>query len=62
MPVLHGDEIVGSVDPRVDRAQGELVVNKVVLQPRVPRSVMPSIRRAVDDLAEFVGARRVRWP
>ena len=62
MPVLHGDRIVGSVDPRADRERGELMVNKVVLLPDAPRSAMPAIRRAVADLAAFVGAERVRWP
>ena len=61
MPVLHGDRIVGSVDPRVDRARGELVVNRVVLAPGAPRSAMPAIRRATGELAVFVGAKRVVW-
>ena len=54
--------IVGSVDPRADRERGVLVVNRVVLLPDAPRSAMPMIRRAVDALAEFVGAGDVRWP
>lgn len=62
MPVLHEDRIVGSVDPRMDRDAGELVVNKVVLVPDAPRTAMPAIRRAVEELAEFAGASRVRWP
>ena len=62
MPVLHGDRIVGSVDPRFDRAEGVLVVNKVVLQPDAPRNVMRPIERAVEELASFVGAKVVRWP
>lgn len=62
MPVLHGDRIVGSVDPRFDRKAGVLIVNKVVLQPNAPRSAMPAIRRTVKELAEWVGAKKVRWP
>ncbi len=62
MPVLHGDRIVGSVDPKVDRERGELVVNRVVLEPGAPRTAMPAIRRAIGELAEFTGARTVRWP
>lgn len=62
MPVLHGDRIVGSVDPKVDREKGELIVNKVVLEKGAPRSAMPAIRGAVDELAEWAGATRVRWP
>ena len=61
MPVLHGDRIVGSVDPRFDRARGELLVNKVVLQPDAPRSTMPAIRRSADELARWLGTRTVRW-
>ena len=62
MPVLHGDSIVGSVDPRHERDDGVLVVNKIVLRDGAPRGAMPAIRRAVDELAAFVGADRVRWP
>ena len=61
MPVLHGDRIMGSVDPRFERARGELVVNTVVLQPGAPRSASRAIRSAVAELADFVGADRVRW-
>src|ERR671934_627761 len=38
MPVLHHDAIVGSVDPRLERGEGVLVVNRVVLQPDAPRA------------------------
>jgi len=62
MPVLHGERIVGSVDPRFDRARGELVVNKVVLDPSAPRNVARHVKGAVEELAAFVGATKVRWP
>jgi uncharacterized protein len=62
MPVLHGDRIIGSVDPRIDREGRELVVNSVVLEPGAPRSATPAVRRAVGELAAFVGAAAVRWP
>jgi len=62
MPVLHGDRIVGSVDPRFDRELGELVVNKVVLEPAAPAKVMRHVKGAVEDLAAFVGASSIRWP
>jgi uncharacterized protein len=62
MPVLHGDRIVGSVDPKLDRERGVLVVNRVVMHEDAPRSAAPAIRRVTEELAEFVGATSVRWP
>lgn len=62
MPVLMGDRIVGSVDPKLDREKRELVVNRVVMEPAAPRTADREIRAAVDELAAFVGATTVRWP
>jgi len=62
MPILHGDRIVGSVDPRLDRSRAELVVNSVVLEREAPRTATRAMRAAVAELAEFVGAKRISWP
>jgi len=59
MPVLHGDRIVGSVDPKLDRERRVLVVNKVVMEKGAP---VRAIRGAVKELASFVGATKVEWP
>jgi uncharacterized protein YcaQ len=59
MPILAGDRIVGTVDPRFDRSTGTLIVNRVVLEPGA--RVTGAIRKAVADLARFVGAGRVTW-
>lgn len=61
MPILHGDRIVGSVDARVDRIRGVLIVNRVVLLD-TSRSVRRSLRDAVEALAAFAGATAVEWP
>ncbi|MGH2379376.1 MAG: DNA glycosylase AlkZ-like family protein, partial [Candidatus Limnocylindria bacterium] len=44
MPILHGDRIVGTVDPRMDREQDRLVVNRVVAEPGAPGG--RAVRRA----------------
>jgi uncharacterized protein YcaQ len=60
MPILAGDRLAGTVDPRFERASRRLIVNQVSLEPG--EKMTPSIRRAIADLAKFVGAREVVLP
>lgn len=64
MPVLHEDELIARVDPRVDREQGAFVVNAVHLQPGVKRdrATGRAVAGALDDLAQFTGMSRVVVP
>ena len=50
MPVLHDDRIIGTVDPKMDREAGRLVVNRIVAEPGAPegRPVARAIQRAVE--------------
>ena len=57
MPVLAGDRLAGTVDPRYERAGGRLIVNQIALEPG--EKMTPSIGRAIADLAKFVGATEV---
>jgi uncharacterized protein len=59
MPVLHGDRIIGSVDPKLDRERRVLVVNRIVTEKGAP---VRAIRGAVNELADFVSATKVEWP
>ncbi len=61
MPILRGDELIGRIDPKLDRERGALAVNAVHLENGIRRdtSTGRAIGRAVRDLAEFVGAREV---
>jgi uncharacterized protein YcaQ len=63
MPVLHGDRLIGLVDPALDRSNGRLLVNAVNALPDPPaaRSVAKSVAGAVEDLARFVGATDVNY-
>ena len=64
MPILHGDELIGTVDPKVDRERGVLEVLTFRLEHDAPRdrSTRRAIENAVDDLAAFAGATNVTWP
>lgn len=63
LPILHGDRLIGRIDPIMDRRQRRLVVNAVHAEPGVPASasVGRSVARAVRTLAAFLGAASVDY-
>ena len=62
MPILHGDRLVGRLDPVHDRAANVLRVQGVFAEADAPTSAWPAIRKQVDDLAAWVGADGVELP
>jgi uncharacterized protein YcaQ len=56
LPILHGDRLIGRVDPAMDRARNRLVVHAVHAEPNAPASAAPAVATAVRDLATFLGA------
>ena len=63
MPILHGDNIVGRIDPRMDRKTRTLIVNAVYAEEGAGCnvSIVGPLSRTVDDLARFLGASHVRY-
>jgi uncharacterized protein YcaQ len=61
LPVLHGDRLVGRIDPEYDRRARVLRVNRVFEEPgiRFPRR---GLDRALRSLARFLGATEVQGP
>ena len=61
MPILHGDQLVGRVDPSMDRAAGRLRINATHWEPGVKPSgaIKREVRTAIEELARFLGARSV---
>jgi uncharacterized protein YcaQ len=64
MPILHNDELIGRIDPRVDRDKDALVINAVHLEPGVKkdRATGVAVARALDDLAQFTAVSRASIP
>ena len=63
MPILAGDELVGRIDPILDRASGRLVVRAVHTERgRADASTATGIRGSLEELATFVGAREIAIP
>jgi uncharacterized protein YcaQ len=64
MPILHGDRLIGRVDPILDRTRRVLTVNSVHAEPGAPmnRSMKEDVAGAIEDLARFLGAEAVDPP
>ncbi|HEY9289600.1 MAG TPA: crosslink repair DNA glycosylase YcaQ family protein [Candidatus Dormibacteraeota bacterium] len=60
LPVLHGDQLIGRIDPIVDRKQQQLTMRAVHAEAG-PQSkdAGESVVSAITQLATFVGARKV---
>jgi uncharacterized protein len=58
LPVLHGDRLIGQLDPAMDRARETLVVKGVHAEPGAPtdRATARAIRGTIEELAAFTGA------
>ena len=64
MPIVHRGQLIGTVDPKVDREHNRLDVLRLHLERDAPRdrSTRRAIEDAVEDLATFAGATEVVWP
>ncbi len=64
MSILDGDRIVGRLDPVMDREKERLVINAVHAERSATggRAQARRIASAIDDLASFLGAKRVDYP
>jgi len=62
LPILHGDRLIGRLDPAHDKKTGVLRVNAVYAEPGAPPDAWPAVRAALDDLATWVGADDVELP
>ena len=61
LPILHGDRLIGRIDPRFDRSTDVLHVNAVYAEDGAPQSAGPAIRRSIDALGDWLGARDIRF-
>ena len=59
MPALHGDHLIGRVDPEFDRKQQVLRVHSLHLEPGGPDGAKALIEGALHELADWLGARDV---
>jgi uncharacterized protein YcaQ len=63
MPILHGDRLVGRLDPRLDRKRKRLTINALYWEPTVTLSdaLAASVEQAIESLAAFLGAADIEY-
>jgi hypothetical protein len=63
LPILHGDQLIGRIDPKMDRQSGTLHIHNVYAEPSAPkdRATADAIRNAITSLADFLGARGIAY-
>ena len=61
MPILHDDQVIGSVDPRMDRKTATLHIDGLQLEPgaTVSSETPHKVAEAAADLARFLGAETI---
>ena len=62
LPVLHGDRLIGRIDPVIDRKAGVLRVNAIYAEQDAPRDAWPPVEAAISELAAWLGAESVELP
>jgi hypothetical protein len=61
MPILHGDRLIGRIDPVMDRKAGRLTVNAVYAETHAPSSerVAWAVAKSIKELGAFLGAKEI---
>lgn len=63
LPILHGADLIGRIDSRMDRKANVYEVNAVFAEPHAPldEQVAPNVHQAICELGRFLGAREVKY-
>lgn len=61
LPILHGDRLIGRVDPAFDRTSRELRVNGVWAEPGAPADAGRAVAGAIAELGSWLGAREISF-
>jgi uncharacterized protein YcaQ len=59
LPILHGDRLIGRIDPIYTRKTRTLTIHHVYAEPDAPADAALPIRTAIESLAGFIGAREI---
>ncbi len=62
LPILHGDQLIGRIDPKMDRKTDILHINAIYYEPdyQLNSETKQAVHQAIESLAKFLGAAEVR--
>jgi hypothetical protein len=61
LPILHGERLIGRIDPLFDSKTGVLRVNNVYAEPNAPADAGPAVAKAIRELAGWLGAGEIAY-
>lgn len=63
LPILHGDRLIGRIDPAMDRKSGTLTINNIYLEAdtHLSSETTRAVSGAIEELATFLGAREIAY-
>ncbi len=61
LPILHGDRLIGRIDPQFDRVAKQLRIAAVYAEADAPAGAAAPIGAAISELARWLGAREVSF-
>jgi uncharacterized protein len=63
LPILHGDTLIGRIDPKMDWKQRVLTVNALYVEPTTPldETTGQAVKQTIGALAQFLGANEILY-
>jgi uncharacterized protein YcaQ len=63
LPILHGDQLIGRIDPTMDRKTGVLTINGIWAEPTAPKDKLTgkTVATTIEGLARFLGASKINY-
>ena len=63
LPILHGDRLIGRIDPTMDRANSRLTINAIHAEAGAPAGVRVgrAVAKAISELGAFLGAKEIAY-
>ena len=63
LPILHGDQLIGRIDPIMNRKSGTLHIHNVYAEPNAPDDdqTVHAMGQQITDLAQFLNAKQIEW-